>query len=88
MNADEARPPLDDYLSHMLEATRLACEYVQGIEKEDFPSLRTAALSRRLSLERDGNPIRFHARCLKRSGHAVDYGPGVTLAKPHRHARH
>lgn len=27
---------LADYLDHMLEATRLACSYIEGMSKEDF----------------------------------------------------
>jgi uncharacterized protein with HEPN domain len=27
---------LTDYLGHMLEAARLACFYIEGIEKEEF----------------------------------------------------
>lgn len=27
---------LPDYLDHMLEAAKLACEYIDGLEKEDF----------------------------------------------------
>jgi uncharacterized protein with HEPN domain len=36
MSEDESRLRVDDYLSHMLEATRLAREYVQGLAKADF----------------------------------------------------
>jgi uncharacterized protein with HEPN domain len=36
MSQDEAESRLNDYLSHMLEATRLAREYVQGLSKNDF----------------------------------------------------
>jgi len=36
MSGDEARPRLDDYLSHMLEAAQLAREYVQGLAKDEF----------------------------------------------------
>lgn len=36
MSGDEAQSRLDDYLSHMLEAARLAREYLQGVGKEDF----------------------------------------------------
>jgi hypothetical protein len=27
---------LPDYLGHMLEATKLACSYIEGMPKEDF----------------------------------------------------
>ena len=36
MTDDESRLRLADYLSHMLEAVRLAREYVAGISKDDF----------------------------------------------------
>ena len=36
MTDDESRLRLADYLSHMLEAVRLAREYVAGILKDDF----------------------------------------------------
>lgn len=36
MSDDEAQSRLGDYLSHMLEAARLAREYVRGLGKEDF----------------------------------------------------
>ncbi len=36
MTSDESRLRLADYLSHMLEAVRLAREYVAGISKDDF----------------------------------------------------
>jgi len=36
MTSDESRLRLADYLSHMLEAVRLAREYVAGASKDDF----------------------------------------------------
>jgi uncharacterized protein with HEPN domain len=36
MTNDEARLRLADYLSHMLEAARLAREYVEDVVKADF----------------------------------------------------
>jgi uncharacterized protein with HEPN domain len=36
MTNDESRLRLADYLSHMLEAARLAREYVEGVVKADF----------------------------------------------------
>jgi uncharacterized protein with HEPN domain len=36
MSGNEAESRLGDYLAHMLEAARLAREYVQGINKDDF----------------------------------------------------
>jgi len=36
MTNDESRLRLADYLSHMLEAARLAREYVEGVVKTDF----------------------------------------------------
>jgi uncharacterized protein with HEPN domain len=36
MTNDESRLRLADYLSHMLEAVRLAREYVGGVAKDDF----------------------------------------------------
>jgi uncharacterized protein with HEPN domain len=36
MTKDESRLRLADYLLHMLEAARLAREYVVGISKDDF----------------------------------------------------
>lgn len=36
MTKDESRLRLADYLSHMLQAVRLAREYVGGISKDDF----------------------------------------------------
>ncbi len=36
MSSDDRKLRLDDYLLHMLEAARLAREYVQGLSKEDF----------------------------------------------------
>jgi uncharacterized protein with HEPN domain len=36
MTSDESGLRLVDYLSHMLEAVRLAREYVAGISKDDF----------------------------------------------------
>jgi uncharacterized protein with HEPN domain len=36
MSGDDARPRLDEYLSHMLDAARLAREYVQGAGKDEF----------------------------------------------------
>ncbi len=36
MTSDESRLRLADYLSHMLEAARLAREYVENIGKADF----------------------------------------------------
>jgi uncharacterized protein with HEPN domain len=36
MTNDESRLRLADYLSHMLEAARLAREYVEGVVKVDF----------------------------------------------------
>ena len=34
MREDEAQPRLENYLSHMLEATQLARQYVQGMSKD------------------------------------------------------
>jgi uncharacterized protein with HEPN domain len=36
MSDDEAQARLDNYLSHMLEATQLARQYVQGVPKDEF----------------------------------------------------
>lgn len=36
MTPVEANPRLDDYLSHMLEAARLARSYVQNLAKAEF----------------------------------------------------
>jgi len=36
MTSDESRLRLADYLSHMLEAVRLARAYVAGASKDDF----------------------------------------------------
>lgn len=36
MREDEAQPRLENYLSHMLEATQLARQYVQGMSKDEF----------------------------------------------------
>ncbi len=36
MSVDESDRRVGDYLSHMLEATLLAREYVQGVSKPDF----------------------------------------------------
>lgn len=36
MSADEGRLRIDDYLVHMLEATRLARTYTDGLAKADF----------------------------------------------------
>ena len=36
MSQDEAQSRLGDYLAHMLEAVRLAREYVLGVGKDDF----------------------------------------------------
>jgi hypothetical protein len=36
MSDDEAQARLDNYLSHMLEATQLARHYVQGVSKDEY----------------------------------------------------
>lgn len=36
MNRDETSPRIDDYLAHIMEATRLAGVYVDGMTKADF----------------------------------------------------
>jgi len=46
MTSDESRLRLVDYLSHMLEAVRLAREYVAGASKDD--SSKTGVLNRQL----------------------------------------
>ena len=36
MSADESKLRIDDYLEHMLEATRLARTFTEGMNKTDF----------------------------------------------------
>jgi hypothetical protein len=47
MTNDESRLRLADYLSHMLEAARLAREYVENTVKADFLNDRLARFCRR-----------------------------------------
>ena len=57
MTNDESRLRLADYLSHMLEAARLARGYVEGVVKADFLKDRRTQQAVVLNLDEPRAPL-------------------------------